>query len=244
MTLLVSFIREKLDHYVEPTREGTPKGEPIGLSRVKYEASLFCLYDLQARHKEGLKAVAKTLKISYGLLRKWRTEEGFKKAIQEHVEEFSSVFLDFAQKMHRKGRDDWNQHLGLPLNKLSSEPLPSIVDHLKALSDAGLYSKDLLQAIELKMQTVVSNLPRDDVEKRVEKLAVYIRIMDYLARSRGHKVSPLVKKLESKVKAQLEQLLFQNLRETILKPQLSEEDRKAALVMLLQLEAVLKERQE
>jgi hypothetical protein len=90
-TFLQSFIQEKTDNYIEPQREGTPRGEPIGLSLVKYKASLYILTN------KKLKEIAKELEISYGLLRKWKTEKAFSSIVEKHREEFAGLFVDHAR---------------------------------------------------------------------------------------------------------------------------------------------------
>ena len=85
-TLLDKFIKEKLKSYIEPERKGTAKGDPIGLSRVKYEASLFMLSRIT------YKELAEQLKISHGLVLKWRTEALFKSTLEKHMVEFGILF--------------------------------------------------------------------------------------------------------------------------------------------------------
>lgn len=236
MTLLRSYMKEKVDHYAEPARKGTPKGEPIGLSRAKYEASLLCLYDLKARHDEGLKAVAKTLKISYGLLRKWRTEEAFKKAIEEHIEEFSSLFLDFMNQKHQELKSRWDRLERQSLRKLVKEPLPSIADEVREpLSDAQFYSPALVIAISLKVFSAIEALEKQPFADRGLRFLVYDFILSYLRDRPAQKRSPLTEE-EVRVGAQLKQALFENLKQIILKPKLSEEDRKEAMVAIKGLE--------
>jgi hypothetical protein len=86
--LLLRFLREKEKNYREPTRRGTPRGEAIGLSLKKYRATLYSLTSID------LIAMSKKLGVSYGLLRKWRTEPGFKKQIEELIQEFAPLFID------------------------------------------------------------------------------------------------------------------------------------------------------
>jgi hypothetical protein len=76
--LLNAFIVRRIREYKEPRRKGTPKGQPVGLSRVKYAATLLTLGD------EGIKETANRLKVSYALLRKWRSEKGFKQQVQRN----------------------------------------------------------------------------------------------------------------------------------------------------------------
>src|SRR5215472_5731220 len=82
MQKLREFIKQKVEAYEEPQREGTPRGEPVGLSRVKYHATLLSAWT-NLREKE----IAKRLRVSYGLLLKWRTEPAFKEQLRRRVDE-------------------------------------------------------------------------------------------------------------------------------------------------------------
>lgn len=90
--LLTEFLEEKAREYVEPSRKGTPKGDSIGFSKVKHCASLCCITSM------SLKEIAENLNISYGLLRKWRTEEEFKKTINNHRTDFGDFFMEKFKK--------------------------------------------------------------------------------------------------------------------------------------------------
>jgi hypothetical protein len=91
--LLARFIEDKLANYVEPTKKGTPKGEPVGFSRTKYKATLYTLRQRVLSDGEGLEAQASKLNVSYGLLRKWRSEERFVDLVSQHEKEFSDYVL-------------------------------------------------------------------------------------------------------------------------------------------------------
>lgn len=81
--LVLQWAEERLERYEEPSRAGTPKGEPIGLSRKKFNAAL-----LMVLHPNclKLKEIAKIAKVSEGVLRVWRTKEQFRKVMeQEHT---------------------------------------------------------------------------------------------------------------------------------------------------------------
>jgi len=82
-TKLQSFIKEHTAHYVEPERQGTAKGEPIGLSSSKYKSTLLFLTNLKS------KEIAEAVSVSYGLLRVWRTEAPYLTAIDRHVRTFA-----------------------------------------------------------------------------------------------------------------------------------------------------------
>src|SRR5215475_14209791 len=86
--LLPKFMDSKLAEYVEPTKKGTPKGEAVGFSRTKYKATLYAFRESVLDNTEDIKAQAKELGISYGLLRKWRSEEKFKNLVSQHEKEF------------------------------------------------------------------------------------------------------------------------------------------------------------
>jgi hypothetical protein len=84
--LLTRFIREKLAQHVEPTRLGTPRGAPIGFSRKKMAVALFALTSAD------VKQTAKEVRVSYGLVRKWRTEAAFKALVERLEDEFVERF--------------------------------------------------------------------------------------------------------------------------------------------------------
>jgi hypothetical protein len=80
--ILGGFIEKKLREYVEPERAGTPKGEPVGLSHKKFYAVLLNLTCVD------LRKVAKRVGVSYGVLRKWRTEQVFEDRTTQLRDEF------------------------------------------------------------------------------------------------------------------------------------------------------------
>jgi hypothetical protein len=94
ITLLEYFIKDQLEQYEEPTRMGTPRGELIGLSKVKYHACL--LTSLTNRKQEE---IANELNISHSLLRKWRTERMFKAVSGDNIRRFGSDLHNTADKL-------------------------------------------------------------------------------------------------------------------------------------------------
>ncbi len=81
---LFLFIAEKMKNYQDPVREGKSRGEPIGFPRNKTLSCLLMLTD------HSLKKIAEYAEVSYGLLKKWRTENDFK----ERHERFAREFVD------------------------------------------------------------------------------------------------------------------------------------------------------
>lgn len=92
-TLLGEYIKEKMDTYVEPERKGTAKGEEIGFSRVKYQASLYGITKVKQKY------VAELLGVSHGVIRKWRTETSFKKMTEKHCREFAQIFHNYIEQL-------------------------------------------------------------------------------------------------------------------------------------------------
>ena len=102
--LLLRFIKEKRESYMEPSRKGTPRGEIIGLSLEKYEASLFMLTSM------NLKRISERSKVSYGLIRKWRTETPFKGQIEKHIMEFAPLFIGYQFKRWAEKDGDFREY--------------------------------------------------------------------------------------------------------------------------------------
>ena len=96
-SLLSKFISEKSRAYIEPQREGTPKGETIGFSMRKYLATLYMLRTFKQ------KDISDLIGVSHGLLRVWRTEETFKKTITGNCIEFSEYVVSFLLAKINKG---------------------------------------------------------------------------------------------------------------------------------------------
>src|SRR5262249_44447716 len=84
---LSKFAKEKVANYDEPTRKGTPKGEPVGFSLKKYRASLLTLTN------KSIEDQAKEIGVSYAVLRKWRSEQDFKDLVSRHEHEFFDFML-------------------------------------------------------------------------------------------------------------------------------------------------------
>lgn len=97
---LAIFVNEIMDHYQEPTRTGIPKGEPIGFSKQKMGCCLLMLSHMT------LKQISKFTGVSYGLLKKWRTEDEFKRRHEGFAREFvARIQHDLHEIAHLKGPD-------------------------------------------------------------------------------------------------------------------------------------------
>src|SRR5262245_7548036 len=112
------FIKQKIVDYQEPQRRGTPRGEAVGLSRVKYHASLWT-----ALTSLSEKQIAQRLRISYGLLLKWRTETQFQEHLPRHVSEYcGGVGLEVHSRVQELGEDLQAQIRGEETGGVSLRP--------------------------------------------------------------------------------------------------------------------------
>lgn len=220
-TTLEKFIREKLDNYVEPQREGTPKGEPIGLSLVKYKASLL----LMASRKQ--KEIAEEVGVSYGLLRKWKTEQDFIKIVDEHVNEFSELRIKLLSEEEEKDLKKFKESL----NKSAEEMLASLLTETSILrsydAEINQYGTKLLKTIEEKLSKKV------ELQKKVtlfdfpfpSPMTVFL---DHIrgVQSEASSVDSLRKAIDN---------ITSYIEKCLLKPRLTETDKKLALMHLFML---------
>jgi hypothetical protein len=87
-SLFAAFMAKKVKTYVEPLKKGTPRGDPIGFSLVKYRATLYALRERVLPGKRDFVTQAKELGISYGVIRKWWSEQKFRDMVDQHEKEF------------------------------------------------------------------------------------------------------------------------------------------------------------
>lgn len=90
--LFIRFIESKINKYIEPTRQGTSKGNIIGFMRPKYCAAVLCLTTGK------VKEIAEKVGVTPGMLYVWRTENKFKELIEELSNEFAKLFWMTAEE--------------------------------------------------------------------------------------------------------------------------------------------------
>lgn len=143
-TLLSEFIKKKEKLYIIPQRKGMAKGEPIGFSKAKYEASLRFLY------RNKLKDIATTFNISYGVLRRWAIEESFTQAVQETREDFAGHFVNILkQKLNSWYQDTHEVYSISPQREIFLIPSPQI--DIAVFADYEKYDALLRQITENKI---------------------------------------------------------------------------------------------
>lgn len=103
--IVLSYIERDIDSYVEPSRQGTPKGDPIGFSKQKYLASLLKL--TASKDKE----IAKNVGVSFGVMRNWSSEEGFRKLSERHVDDCISFLSNCLEQFYSVSQELHNQEI-------------------------------------------------------------------------------------------------------------------------------------
>jgi hypothetical protein len=142
--VLGRFVSDKLKNYLEPTRAGTPKGEAIGLSRKKFRAALLSLTSVD------LLTQAKLIGVSYGVLRKWRTEE----ALLKEVRRLENEFLDGPYLCAAQVSMDMLLRPEMDVRTEENIDLEEVKDkrNLHGFEDAELYSVSLFMAIKKRFE--------------------------------------------------------------------------------------------
>lgn len=137
-SIIYKFFEEKSNNYKEPQRKGTSRGEPVGFSRVKYNASLLII--TRTKRKE----IAEGLGISYALLRKWNSEKAFKAMVLNNCTEFTGILVkqinEFADQF-----DLYTRHI------TDQEPSRKTIN--KIIEEASMYGKCVIHNLWQLYQT-------------------------------------------------------------------------------------------
>ena len=148
LPLLNRFLYEKLQGYAERTRKGTPRGDRIGFPKAKYWAALIALTNTP------LQEAARVVGITYGLLRRWRSEVEFKALVASLREEFvDTVFMPYIRRTWEAVRQRLNHEMELSLDELERLPGPPRERRYDGdLGDVRTYHWGLLDAIYDRVQ--------------------------------------------------------------------------------------------
>jgi hypothetical protein len=165
MLSLEAFINDKVKNYIEPEKEGVPKGNEIGFSKEKHHASLLIL------RMDSLKEIANRVKAPYGTARNWKTDKGFKRETKRHADEFAKKFIEILDKSVS------NRHKKLPsiLQNTFKEikNLPINRKNLKELGDVRNYSKYLCTELFRKLWNLCFDImPYQDINGEDSKKVI------------------------------------------------------------------------
>jgi hypothetical protein len=177
--VLGGFIRGRRDTYTEPSRAGTPKGERIGLSGSKYQATLLALTNVP------LAKVAGMAHVSYGLLKKWRTEEEFQRQVEKHVHDFLDepylvALVVSAVEDHRKSEAQGR----LPIEELAKADEAFFDRIALGFDDIAWYGKELLVEIVRRQNALVTRFAGNRDRQLATLILVQadlLRVADQLA---------------------------------------------------------------
>jgi len=230
-SLIKEFFRNELARYREPRRQGTPRGERIGFSTVKYHASLLALAN------NDLREVARGLEISYGLLRKWRTEKEFKKAVNSHCDKFTGIFFKHLLEVAYESSKKQDEFLRKSLAEIASSKLPTTSYNFERIRDYLGYSRTLNNKMFKIMYDIVDwkfNLLKNKGivknEDELSKMAIVVTL--FLLDLYSNKSSLKYKDMEDRYYRMMKSYVIGMLKDTLLKPEITEEDRKQGLYAL------------
>jgi hypothetical protein len=179
MTVIERFIREKVEGYNEPTRQGVPRGEKRGFPRKKLYASLLALTDATLQDQ------AKRAGISYDVLRKWRSEPEFKQKVEEHRDAFLRYWSAQQQKA---GGDDLYRKAQLSWNASSPSLRPSL-DLLSRALDQSAENAKTWRELQTAAISQVIELLKDQSQtmKYREQMAELLSVIEKNLTRRGQK---------------------------------------------------------
>jgi hypothetical protein len=153
--LLDAFIIDRIKNYDEPQRAGTPKGEPIGFSRKKYNAALLDLYNLKQ------KVVAEGAGVSHGLLRKWRTEGAFLDLADDLKHEYVDYVIQHLKKRAKKHVELRDEYFALSPLEMINTPPPQL--SMNEFQNLPQYDIILVPWILNKLFEIASNFDKEAV---------------------------------------------------------------------------------
>lgn len=144
--LAVQFVKSWADReaaqYEEPTRAGTPKGDPIGFSREKYRAALLMVLYPNCLKLRGISEISG---VTYGMLRLWRTEPEFQKLMYEKFQWLGKLIAETIRRIIEQDEARKEDHLEIKgydsietvhglrdilpfLNSVVSDPIFDLID--------------------------------------------------------------------------------------------------------------------
>jgi hypothetical protein len=91
------FIEPLMEAYVEPTRTGTRRGQPVGMSREKYLCAQAMALHSEISELYPLSEICAFIcgsNTSVEMVRKWRTESHFKQVARQAARAFASFIID------------------------------------------------------------------------------------------------------------------------------------------------------
>jgi hypothetical protein len=217
---------------MEPSRRGASRGEPLGFSKKKYIATLYFLT------AEKQISIAMEQGLSYGLLRKWKTEEPFKTLVRKHCQEFADAFIEHVLERYEKKRR-W--HKENPDVRLTENVNRTPGQSDDAFRDSGDYSPDLQAEILRAVVTYAQKAEKtQSFSEAFTVLSAFLAIiapavkekaMREIVRHAGIDLSALARGLKLGV--------VERVKEVIVKEHITVAEREDAYYLLTELEAII-----
>lgn len=227
--LIEEFIETSAANYKEPQRKGTPKGDPIGFPSAKYNASLLALKDID------LQTQAKKLGVSYGLLKKWRSEAEFKNRVNAHCENFTVLFFRHLLDIHAENEKKKAEYLSRPLEEIANHQPEKNLAEFSRVADFSHYSIPLQKEI-YNIAKYIFNLQGDyllkkGIIKEEDELApLAIKTFGFQSFLLGNATRDNDENRELLRAAN--RSIAKYIRDIILKPKLTEDDKKRIVYAL------------
>jgi hypothetical protein len=222
---LERFIKHKAQSYQEPQRKETPRGNPIGFSDRKYAATLMMLTAF------SLKEISKMAGVSYGLLRKWRTETAFKRKTEENCREFVRLLIDELKTKYDTWKKEFSEYKREPSSKFDGRGIERYWNSIEA--EANYYSPMLEKAIIDALLMLGGREP-----EKTPELLMEILNSEEIERWAREKNSKVRRKIWNTILTRVrnisngKSLIIEGVIDILKKPTISDEDRKAAIFML------------
>ena len=233
-TFLETFIEKKVHEHLEPSCKGMRHDDTARFSRKKFMATLYFLT------AEKQISIAMEQGISYGLLRKWKTEGPFKTLVRKHCIEFADAFITYVLERHVIGRNVNGEHLDPVLEDTAVRTTGEKDDTFRDSSD---YSPDLLAEI---LRAVVAYAQRAERNQSVSEAftvfssflalispVVHGKAMRKIARNAGIDLTALARGLKLGV--------VERVKRIITKPIITAGEREEAYHLLTELETMIGE---
>lgn len=136
-----NFIQEflifKHHHHEEPSRKGTPRGEKIGFPWKKQNACIaLAVTDLK------MKNIAEQLGISYGLLRKWKSEPDFQDEMVKHGQGFLNEILHRVDAALENRPKQFQDYIDGVNGKIPLDPLEKVMIDANHFGDSIMFFLD------------------------------------------------------------------------------------------------------
>lgn len=228
-TLLQAFISHKRESYTEPSRSGTPKGEPIGLSKQKHYAALLMMLNIPQEE------IAKQAGVSYGLLRKWNTEPLFKATVEQHFMDFAAYFFKHVQQRDQQQAAAYAQFMNESDKDMLKSPFPR--QSYDVFSDAKQYSPRLITAIYEMIMTYSQG------KDRTHHLSLLVAFLTIVKNCSG--AEELAKAFQTSgidlttILGSSQKTLINAIKDTLSKNTITDKERKEALLNVFLLEGLL-----